>query len=75
MNLFRALRQLLPDAPLQVAMVTSIDTVAKTSTITWPGGNVQTVRGISVEVGNNAFIRDGRVESAAPTLTLETIEI
>ena len=74
-NLYRALLDLLPDAPLQVATVTSINTGQGTSTVTWPGGSVQTVRGTSVAVASKAFVRDGVIEGAAPDLTLEVIEV
>ncbi len=74
-NLYRALRELLPDAPLQVAIVTSVNALSKTSTVTWPGGSVQTVRGVSVEVGKNAFVRDGVIEGEAPALAVEVIDV
>lgn len=74
-NLYRALRELIPDAPLQVATVSSVNTSAGTSTITWPGGTQQTVRGTSVGAGNRAFVRSGVIEGPAPALSLETIEV
>lgn len=74
-NLYRALRDVLPEPPLQVATVTARDTAAGTSTITWPGASQQTVRGTSVAIGAQAFVRAGVIEGAAPSLTLETIEI
>lgn len=74
-NLYRALKELLPDAPLQVATVLSTDSAAGTSTVTWPGGDQQTVRGASVSVGGTAFVRNGVIEGAAPSLTFETIEV
>jgi hypothetical protein len=74
-NLYRALRELLPEAPLQVATVSSINTNQGTSIITWPGGSTQTVRGTSVAIGWKAFVRDGMIEGAAPALTVETIEV
>lgn len=74
-NLYRALTELLPDAPLQVATVAAISTTAGSSTVTWPGGAQQTVRGTSVAVGSLAFIRAGVIEGSAPALTLELIEV
>lgn len=74
-NLYRALMELLPDAPLQVATVTAINAAQGTSTVTWPGGSVQTVRGTGVAVASKAFIRDGVIEGEAPDLTLEVIEV
>jgi len=74
-NLYRALRELIPDAPLQVATITAVDLSTGSSTVTWPGGTVQTVRGSSVAIGSRAFVRDGVIEGAAPNLTTETIEV
>jgi len=74
-NLYRALRELIPDAPLQVATVSSVDYATGTSTITWPGGAQQTVRGTGVAIDSRAFVRDGVIEGAAPNLTTETIEV
>lgn len=74
-NLYRALRELLPEAPLQVASVTTVHTALGESTITWPGGSQQRVRGVSVPVGQLAFVRNGVIEGAAPALTLEVIEV
>ena len=74
-NLYRALMDLLPEAPLQVATVASINPSAGTSTVTWPGGSQQTVRGVSVAIAGHAFVRNGVIEGAAPALTIETIEV
>ena len=74
-NLFRALRELIPDAPLQVATISAIDYASGTSIITWPGGTQQTVRGTTVSINSRAFVRDGVIEDAAPELTPETIEV
>lgn len=74
-NLFRALRELLPEPPLMVATVAAVNAGEGTSTITFPGGGQQRVRGTSVAVGSLAFIRAGVIEGEAPALTLETIEV
>lgn len=74
-NLYRALRELLPDAPLQVATVTEVHTSTGDSTITWPGGSQQRVRGVSVAAGQHAFVRNQVIEGAAPALTLDVIEV
>lgn len=74
-NLYRALRGLLPEAPLQVATVTAVHTSTGESTVTWPGGSQQRVRGTSVAVDLRAFVRNGVIEGAAPDLALETIEV
>ncbi len=74
-NLYRALRDLLPDAPLQVATVTAVHTTTGDSTITWPGGAQQRVRGTSVAAGSNVFVQNGVIEGAAPELMVVTIEV
>ena len=74
-NLYRALRELLPEAPLQVATVIAVHTSEGTSTVAWPGGSQQRVRGASVAVDNPVFVRDGVIEGTAPVLTLEVIEV
>lgn len=74
-NLYRALRELLPEAPLQVATVAAVHTSEGASTVTWPGGSRQRVRGAGVAVGSAVFVRDGVIEGPAPALTLVVIEV
>lgn len=74
-NLYRALRELLPEAPLQVATVAAVHGSEGTSTITWPGGSQQRVRGTGVTAGQLAFVRNGVIEGQAPALTVATIEV
>ncbi len=74
-NLYRALRELLPEPPLQVAVVIGTNLGNGTSLIEWPGGSQQVVRGTGVTVGGRAFVRAGVIEGAAPNLTFELIEV
>ena len=74
-NLYRQLRSLLPEPPLLVATVLSIDTDLGTSLVQFPGGGQQTLRGTAVAVGLRAFVRNGLVEGEAPNLTEVTIEV
>lgn len=74
-NLFRTLRNLLPEPPLLVATVVSINAGTGTSMVLFPGGGNQTVRGTSVAAGQKAFVRNGVVEGAAPNLMGVTIDI
>ena len=74
-NLFRAVRGLLPEPPLLVATVVSVNAGTGTSLVQFPGGGNQTVRGTSVAAGQKAFARNGVVEGAAPALTAITIEV
>lgn len=72
-NLFRALRDLLPEPALQVATVTAIN-ADQTLTVEFPGGGTQRVRGTAA-VSDQVFVRAGVVEGTAPSLPFSTIEI
>lgn len=74
-NLYRALRELLPDAPLLVATVVSVQTSEGTSTVEYPGGGQQRVRGTNAIAASQVFVRNGIIEGAAPALTALTIEV
>lgn len=71
-NVYRALRELLPEPPLLVATV-QVNHADGTVTVQYPGGGTQRVRGAGT-VGQNVFIRSGVVEGSAPSLTPVTIE-
>lgn len=72
-NLYRALRDLLPEPPLQVATVTAVN-ADETLTVAFPGGGTQRVRG-QAAVAARVFVRAGVAEGPAPALTVLTIEI
>jgi hypothetical protein len=72
-NLYRALRDLLPEPALLVATVTAIN-ADDTLTVTFPGGGTQRVRG-DAAVNDRVFVRAGVVEGPAPALTLLTIDV
>lgn len=74
-NAFRALLEMLPESPLLVATVISVQTAAGTSTVEYPGGNRQRVRGTSAAATSQVFVRNGIIEGAAPALTPLTIEV
>lgn len=71
-NAFARLRRLLPRPPLLVGEITSIDN--NIATILLPGGATIQARGTGT-VGNQAFVRDGVIESDAPSLPVVEIEI
>lgn len=62
-----------PD-PLLVGEVISHDG-GDTSTVELPGGGRLRVRGQSVAIGSNAFVRSGRIEGGAPGLAAVTIDV
>ena len=71
-NVYEQLRQLMPDAPLQVGTV--IEVGIGVITVQFPGGGVTRARG-SAALGQKVFVRDAVLEAIAPDLTLEIIEI
>ena len=73
LNLYRQLRELLPEPALTVAAVAATHTDG-TVTVTYPGGAQQRVRGEGT-VGQNVFVRAGQVEGQAPNLDSVTIEV
>ena len=73
LNLYRQLRELLPEPALTVAAVAATHTDGSV-TVTYPGGAQQRVRGDST-VGQNVFVRAGQVEGQAPNLDSVTIEV
>ncbi len=73
-NVFARLRALMPQPALQIAEVVAVNS-DQTSTVQYPDGNQQRVRGTSVAVGEPAFVRNGIVEGLAPAYTAVVIEI
>ena len=73
LNLYRQLRDMLPEPALTVATVAATHTDG-TVTVTYPGGAQQRVRGDST-VGQKVFVRAGQVEGQAPNLDSVTIEV
>ena len=71
-NVYRQFLDLLPARPLQVGTVTATD--GDTSTVELPGGGLLQARGTAA-VGARVFVRDGVIESEAPALPVELIEI
>jgi hypothetical protein len=71
-NLWKRLKQLLPDAPLLVGTVDSVS--AYGAIVELPDGSLVSVRG-DATLGQQVFIRDGVIEGTAPTLTTVVIEI
>ena len=72
-NLYRQLRELLPEPTLSVATVVAEHADGST-TVQYPGGSQQRVRGVS-DVGQRVFVRSGQIEGVAPSLTSITIEV
>lgn len=73
-NIFRQLLKLLPQSPLMVATVQSVDVSNGTSVVAFDGGGTAVVRGASI-VGGKCFIKDGEIRGAAPDLPMVEIEV
>ena len=71
-NPYRQLLDILPQRPLQVALV--VQSNNGLSVVELPGGGRLTVRG-DVTIGGLVFVRDGIIEGPAPTLPIEVIEV
>ena len=71
-NPYALLRDLLPDPVLQVGVVLSIS--GGLATIELPGGGIVKARG-DASAGDHVFVRNGVIESQAPNLVIEVIEI
>lgn len=72
-NLYRQLRELLPEPALAVATVAA-EHADGTTTVQYPGGSQQRVRGVA-DVGQRVFVRAGVIEGVAPALDAVTIEV
>ena len=71
-NLWKRLKQLLPEAPLLVGVVDSVD--AYGALVLLPDGSLTAVRGAAL-VGDSVFIRAGLIEGPAPALTAVLIDV
>ena len=72
-NIYRQLRELLPEPALAVATVVAEHTDGST-TVQYPGGSQQRVRGVA-DLGQNVFVRAGVIEGVAPALDAVTIDV
>lgn len=72
LNPYKALRALLPDAPLLAGTVTAYS--SGVATVTLPGGGTVNARG-EATVGQRVFVRDGAIDGPAPELVQLVIEV
>lgn len=71
-NFYSRLRNLFPEARLQVGTVSAVG--ADSVSVTLPDGSMLRARG-SASVGETVYVRDGIVEGSAPDLPIIEIEI
>lgn len=71
-NPYSRLLGLLPQRPLQVGDVISVDNGV--CTIELPGGGRETARG-EAALNDRVFFRDGNIEGPAPDLTFVSIDV
>lgn len=67
MNIWSKFRALIPDTPLQLAVITT-DHLNGSYTVTLTGGGNLKVLGTGFSVGDKVFVRGTLIESTAPTL-------
>jgi hypothetical protein len=72
LNLYRQFRELVPEPALQVGTV--IDVGNGGVTVRFPGGGQLKARG-EAQINQRVFVRNGLIESIAPNLTPEIIDI
>lgn len=73
-NLWTKFKSLIPEEPLIIGTVSSINADG-TSTITTFTGGTMRVKGQSVPVGAKAFVRFGEITAAAPNLPVTVVDI
>lgn len=71
-NFYRIFRDLIPEPPLLVGVVTVAG--SEVCQVTLIDGGILTARG-DATLGARVFVRDGVIEGAAPTLPVELIEV
>ncbi len=73
-NPFRLFLELLPQTPLLIGEVVATHG-DDTSTVQYPGGGQQRVRGSGFAVAAKVFVRSGVIEGAAPALAAFVVEV
>ncbi len=73
-NLWAKFKSLIPEEPLIIGTVSSINADG-TSTITTYTGGTMRIKGQSVAVGAKAFVRFGEITGPAPSLPLTVVDI
>ena len=66
-NIWNRFKKLLPDSPLQIVTVNTINGDGTSSVATASGGALR-VFGVGVAAGNKAYVKDGRILEEAPNL-------
>lgn len=73
-NAFFALLRLLPNSPLQIGNISSVD--GGVYDVALPGGNTIRARaGSDFAIGAAVFVRNGVIEGPAPDLPVTAIEV
>lgn len=73
-NLWQRFKKLIPGAPLLVVTVQTIyaDNTCLVATF---GGGTMLVTGVTVPVGDNAFVKDGLIIGPAPNLPAYEVDV
>lgn len=73
-TLFKQFQGLVARPSLQVGTITAVDVDGGVVTVELYGGGVLQARGVA-EIGADVYVRAGLVESTAPTLPTDLIEV
>lgn len=73
-NLWAKFKSLIPEEPLVIGRIISINGDGTSTVELFDGGRMR-VKGQSVPVGQQAFVRFGEIIGPAPTLPLVVVEI
>lgn len=73
-NLFKAFERLVSRPSLQLGTVVAVDATGGFVTLELPGGAQLQVRG-EAAIDDDVYFRDGVVESTAPSLPIDLIDV
>jgi hypothetical protein len=74
-GMWRKFLDLLPQSPRQVGTITALTGDGSYTAVLTGGGTLQVLGAAGYSVGSQIFIKDGKIESKAPTLTSIVIEV
>jgi len=74
MNIWKQFENLLPKDPLLIGTVITHNT-GNTSTVQFPEGGYAVVYGQDVAISSKAFVKSGRIQGLAPSLSYYEFEV
>lgn len=73
-NVHALFKKLLPESPLAIVTVTTVNADGTSTVLTMGGGSMRVI-GTSVPATNKAYVQDGRIIGQAPSLTYYELEV